>query len=181
MLIIVGSSASGKTDIARILVNDYGFSRVVTSTTRAKRPQEVDDVDYHFLTLDQFEEKLNNNDFIEYTQYNNNYYGTLISDVKEDSILVLNPEGANTIYRKYKDIAKIFYLETSKEIRTKRMISRGDSPTEIKNRIESDDLIFAKEKLTGIDYVIDTSVKTSITLAKEINKIYQEKIKTIIE
>jgi guanylate kinase len=177
MIIIVGASASGKTDIAKILVNEYGFSRVVTSTTREKRPQELNDVDYHFLTFAQFQEKLSNNEFIEYTQYNKNYYGTLISDAKEDSIFVLNPDGANALYRKYKNIAKIFYLKTSKEIRTKRMISRGDSLAEVQIRIENDDLVFAKEKLDNIDYIIDTSIKTSKTLAREINNIYQRELK----
>lgn len=51
MLVLMGKSASGKTEIAQILVKKYGFHSVVTYTTREPRAGEIPDVTYHYITL----------------------------------------------------------------------------------------------------------------------------------
>lgn len=168
MIVITGSSASGKTEIARLLQSKYGLSRMVTCTTRPKRFHEIDGVDYHFYSEKLFKEKLNNNEFIETTKYHNYYYGSLKSDLKQNSVLVLNPEGVNAIHRIMKAEALIIYLSTSADIRRKRMISRNDLIEEVNYRIENDDLIFNADNLNHIDYIIDTDVKSVDILAREI-------------
>ena len=55
MLVLIGASASGKTEIAKILIKDYNFKKMVTTTTRRKRKGEINKVDYNFITLNKFE------------------------------------------------------------------------------------------------------------------------------
>ena len=47
MLVFIGASASGKTEIVKILIRDYGFNKIITHTTRKKRKNEIDGIDYH--------------------------------------------------------------------------------------------------------------------------------------
>ena len=84
MLVIVGPSASGKTQIVQELIKTYHMEKLVTYTSRAPRVNEVEGRDYHFISKDDFEEKIKNNFFIEYVNYNNNYYGTSFSDLGEN-------------------------------------------------------------------------------------------------
>ena len=81
MLILVGPSASGKTEVAQILISNYGMRRMVTYTTRAMRYGEENHVSYHFVSKEEFLKMKENNEFVETTVYNENYYGTKKSDV----------------------------------------------------------------------------------------------------
>ena len=90
MLILVGPSASGKTEIANILINDYHMKKVVTYTTRPMRVNEVAGVSYNFVTMDEFLKMKENDEFVETTFYNNNYYGTRKKDVSSEKIVVLD-------------------------------------------------------------------------------------------
>ncbi len=60
--------------------NKFSFS--ISHTTRSQRPGEVDGKNYFFITREKFEEMIKDNEFIEYTQYNNNYYGTSKSELE---------------------------------------------------------------------------------------------------
>ena len=64
MIILVGASASGKTEVAKYLIKNYGFEKVVTFTTRVKRPSEIDKIDYNFVTKDQFLKLKDENFFV---------------------------------------------------------------------------------------------------------------------
>ena len=81
MIVLIGASASGKTEIAKTLIAKKGFSKIVTYTTREIRPSEVNGVDYHFVTKEKFLELKNDNFFLETTTYNNNFYGTPKNDL----------------------------------------------------------------------------------------------------
>ena len=59
MILLAGPSASGKTEIAKILMKDFGIRKVVTHTTRPPRIGEKDGVDYHFVTREEFEAAVN--------------------------------------------------------------------------------------------------------------------------
>ena len=85
MIILVGASASGKTEVAKYLKQHYGIKKVVTHTTRSMRTNEVDGVDYHFVDKQTFLALKNQNYFVEVTNYNNNYYGTSRDEVSDDS------------------------------------------------------------------------------------------------
>ena len=65
MLVLIGASASGKTEIAKLLTTAFGYKKIVTNTTREKRVNEINGVDYNFLSYDDFLDKKNRNYFIE--------------------------------------------------------------------------------------------------------------------
>ena len=83
LLVLAGPAGSGKSTLCDRLVKEVpGFSRVVTTTTRAPRPGEVNGVHYHFLTPEQFDEKLAANAFLEWAWvHGKRRYGTLAESV----------------------------------------------------------------------------------------------------
>lgn len=170
MLILVGPSASGKTEVTKILINKYNLKKLVTYTTRQMRVNEVNGKDYHFISVDSFKEKIKNNFFLEYVEYNGNYYGTAYDDLSSDKVVILEPAGVKTYKKKASDIVKICYLKTSIEYRLKRMLERKDDPKEIEKRIQNDDLIFNEELEQLADWVIDSN---DILLDDMTESIYQ--------
>lgn len=170
MLILVGPSASGKTEATKILIEKYNLKKLVTYTTRNMRVHEVNGKDYHFISKEEFMDKIKNNFFIEYVEYNGNFYGTSKADLSSDKVVILEPAGVRAYVEKAKDLIKICYLRTSIEYRLRRMIERLDEPIEIEKRIKSDDLIFNKELETLADWVIDSN---EISLDDLTDKIYQ--------
>lgn len=70
MLILVGKIGSGKTTVVNELVQNFGYEKAVTDTTRPKRPGEVEGVDYHFLTKEEFDKNKENGLYAETVTYN---------------------------------------------------------------------------------------------------------------
>lgn len=165
MIILMGPSASGKTSIGRILEKKYNIEKVVTYTTRDKRYQEVDGIDYHFISKDEFLRLSNSNFFFETTLYNNNYYGTSFDSLKNDSYMILDING----YLKYRNSninIMSFFLEASLESRKMRMNLRKDSKENIKARLELDKDAFDVNKLDSKVCVIDTDKYTQDEIAR---------------
>lgn len=175
MLLMAGASASGKTEIAKIIINKYGFKKMVTYTTRPMREGEVDGVDYNFISYEMFKEQEKNNEFLETTTYNCNCYGTKFKDASIDKVLIVDTFGANSIYQKMPKDVTIFFLASPKEIRRQRMIARGDKEEDIIKRLNGDDIYFNIDNLIHYDYIIDSSMKSLETLADEIYNLYMNK------
>lgn len=155
MLVLVGASASGKTEIAKIIMRKYGFKKMVTYTTREKRPGETDGVDYHFLSETDFEKKRQNRDFIETTTYNGNHYGTAFSETGRDKVLIVNVEGANSLYARIPDAMVIFLLHSPEKLRKTRMLERGDDIETAKERLKKDTALFRRDRLNHVDHIIE--------------------------
>lgn len=172
MLILVGASASGKTDIAKILIQEYGFEKMVTTTSRRPRKGEVNHVDYHFIGKKAFETRIRKEKFLEHVTYNNHYYGTPKKGADKNKVLIVDPVGANSIYDKEIPDTVIILLETSEDIRKERMLERGDTLIQVIDRLEKDDQHFAKENLTHIDFIVNTTEGTQDELAEKINDLY---------
>ena len=85
MIVLVGASASGKTEVTKVLAKKYNIQKFITHTTRPIRVGEENGVDYFFVTKEEFEELLKQDFFIEHTLYNGNYYGTSKKEVQNDS------------------------------------------------------------------------------------------------
>jgi guanylate kinase len=85
LLVIAGPAGSGKSTLCDRMVHDLpGFSRVVTTTTRAPREGEIDGVHYHFLTPEQFDRKIADGEFLEWAWvHGKRRYGTLESSVMD--------------------------------------------------------------------------------------------------
>lgn len=176
MLVMLGASASGKTEIAKVIIKRYGLEKMITYTTRLPRKGEVEGKDYYFLSKKEFLERVENNFFIETTLYNDNYYGTAFKDAGDNKVLIVDMNGANVFYECLRSKVTIFFLAASTEIRQKRMILRGDHEEDIKKRLAEDANVFVPEKLFHIDYIIDTKDKNLEELAQEIYTLYISKI-----
>ncbi len=172
MLILVGASASGKTDIAKILIRDYGYQKMVTTTSRRPRKGEIKGIDYHFITKKAFENRIEKDRFLEYVTYNNHYYGTPKKGATKDKVLIVDPVGANSIYDKEIPDTVIILLQTEEETRKERMLERGDTLIQVLDRLEKDNEHFDKKNLTHIDFIVNTTEGTQDELAIKINDLY---------
>lgn len=173
MLVLLGPSASGKTESAKIMMNRYPISRVVTCTTRPKRLNEIDGFDYHFLSAEEFLLKKNQGYFIETTHYNHFYYGTPRNELGEDKFIILDPIGLESFLSLDIELVAI-YLKTNEDIRIERMKQRQDALENIKSRIKDDRKEFNIKKIKGLDLIIDTTDKSLSDMADLIYSNYKE-------
>lgn len=138
MIVLVGESASGKSSIEKYLVENYGYSKVVSYTTREPRNGEIDGVDYHFITKSQFRRLKEQGFFAETAVYNGWYYGTAKKDYTNNKIAVLTPHGLRQI-KKLKDIDVLsFYISVPRRDRLIKILQRGDDIEEAYRRSLSD-------------------------------------------
>ena len=144
MLVLSSPSGAGKTTLSKkIQQSDNSFIISVSHTTRKSRPNEVDGVDYHFISEEKFENLLNKKAFYEHTKIFGNYYGTSKSSVDEivkkkcNVLFDIDWKGAQQLSRiKELNLLKIFILPPSKEELEKRLIARNqDGEESIKNRM----------------------------------------------
>ncbi len=139
MIILVGESASGKSSIEKVLSEKYGFQKTVSYTTRPPRDSEIDGVDYHFITEDEYIEKFNSGYFVETGAYNGWFYGTTRDQYKGNTVCVLTPHGLRQIRKNFneQDI-KAFYIKVPRRDRLIKILERGDDIEEAIRRNQSD-------------------------------------------
>lgn len=142
LFIVSGPSGCGKgTVLAEILKQDNVYYSV-SATTRAPRPGEVNGVNYHFLSKDEFEKLIENGGMLEYANYCGNYYGTPKKPVEDmlaegkNVILEIEVQGALKVMEKCPEAVSVFILPPSlKELR-RRLHKRGTETEEfIEKRI----------------------------------------------
>ena len=166
MIILVGASATGKTEVGLALKRIYGINKVVTYTTRSSRPMEKDGVDYNFISKEEFLALDHKEFFFETIKYNDNYYGTAKDSLNDDAYLILEPNGFLKYIESNYDI-ETFYLYTDEKTRYNRMIFRGDKEENAAKRIEIDRSIFDDDKLKCLaKHSIDVTHKTIDELAR---------------
>lgn len=180
MIILIGPSASGKTEVCKLLCSKFNYKKFITTTTRQIRNKEINGLDYYFISLDEFKNKINNNEFIETVFYNNNYYGTEKKEISLNSVLIVEPNGLKHFNNLKNHSIVSFFLESSKELRKERMLQRGDNIIDINLRLENDDNIFNDEIKKESNFILDSDLYSITELTDIINNLYQEKIKKII-
>ena len=177
MILLAGPSASGKTEIAKILMKDFGIRKVVTHTTRSPRVGEKDGVDYHFVSREDFERLSQAGQFVETTSFNGNLYGSSKKEVADDKVLIVDPIGLKT-YLSLRDPRIVsFYFDTSEETRRQRMISRGDSEKAIESRIQNDREAF--RDVPSTTFRIQNETGSLEELAKKVYSLYREELAKI--
>lgn len=181
MIVLVGPSASGKTEVANLLISKYQMRRMITYTTRLPRTGEIDGISYNFVSKEKFLEMKANDEFIETTLYNENYYGTCKNDIAYDKIVILEPNGFKAFKEKMPDKIVSFFLNTPEEVRENRMRARGDKEENISKRITNDRTSF--NNIKGIDYILNNENITLEELTKKIYNMYKEKtnMKVLVE
>lgn len=147
LFVISGPSGAGKGTllnkmIPRIPEADIDFS--VSCTTRKPRPGESDGVHYHFISVDEFEKRLRNDEFLEHNFYCNDYYGTLFAPIKtaaakgKSTILEIDYNGMKQVREKYPAAVKIFIAPPSLEVLEQRLRLRGsESDEQIERRLNT--------------------------------------------
>lgn len=150
LLVLAGPAGSGKSTLCERLVDDgTGFSRVITTTTRAPRPGETDGVDYHFFTPAKFDAKIADGEFLEWAWvHGERRYGTLASSVLDplgrgESLVVnLDVQGVASLRaatERYpllaRSLATVFILVSHDQLQ-RRIRERGtDDEAEIARRM----------------------------------------------
>jgi guanylate kinase len=157
VLVITGPSGVGKGTLIRLLLDRFPQMKLsVSATTRAPRPGEADGVDYHFLTPEEFQQHVDNAEFLEWAEYAGNRYGTLKSELERDAhplVLEIEVQGARQVRERVPDATSVFIMPPSDEALRTRLVGRGsDSPEQIERR-----LAVAREELAAqedFDYVV---------------------------
>jgi guanylate kinase len=144
VFVITGPSGVGKGTLIRELlaaVPDLELS--VSATTRSPREGERDGRDYHFLTPEEFEQRVEEKDFLEFATYSGNRYGTLRSEVERrldaghSVVLEIEVQGAQQVRAAKPDSVQIFIAPPDPAVLRERLSSRGtDSAEAIDARLE---------------------------------------------
>lgn len=141
LFILSAPSGAGKSTLRAGLQREQDFAYSVSCTTRAPRPGEVDGSDYHFLTRDDFEQKIAAGEFLEYAQVHGNYYGTLKSAVVDalrsgsDVLIDIDTQGAAKIratdHPEIREaLVDIFLMPASIDVLRARLAKRGTETQE---------------------------------------------------
>lgn len=137
LIVLSGPSGAGKGTICNeVLKNNKNVWLSISCTSRKPRNGEIDGVNYYFLSKDEFESKIENNGFLEYAIYNDNYYGTPRDKIKEkldqgiDVILEIEVQGALKVKELVKEAIFIFILPPSMEELKARLKNRGTETEE---------------------------------------------------
>ncbi len=140
IIIITAPSGAGKTSITRHLLKTFPdkLSFSVSAATRQRREYEKDGVDYHFMSADEFKEKIQNNAFVEWEMvYEGKYYGTLKSEIhriwKEDKtpLLDIDVKGAVHVQQQHSNHALSIFIEPpSVDELKRRLMGRGTETDE---------------------------------------------------
>lgn len=176
MILLVGPSAVGKTEVGKRLSKDFGYEKLITYTTRPIRDGEVQDVDYHFITVQEFLLKQEDDFFFESVFYSTNYYGTAISDIKCDKYVIVDPNGLKR-YKESGIFCVAFYLDATPSVRMQRMMERNDSSESIERRMELDEKHFSKDIKKRCDFTLHVDKMSIEKIAKKINHYYMKKKK----
>ena len=139
MLILSSPSGAGKTTLSKKIQQKYqNFKISVSHTTRKPRPNEVDGVDYFFVSEEEFKKKIANQEFYEHAKIFDNYYGTSKDSVniliknKNDILFDIDWQGTKQLSKfKELNLIKIFLLPPSKSELKKRLIQRNQDKKEI--------------------------------------------------
>ncbi|BBP47085.1 guanylate kinase [Thiosulfatimonas sediminis] len=138
LYIVSAPSGAGKTSLVNKLIEQDSHIMVsVSTTTRPQRAGEQDGINYHFSSVEGFQEKIEHGDFLEYAEVFGNYYGTSKSAVEsqlkagKDVILEIDWQGAQQIRKLMPQATSIFILPPSLEELHRRLNNRGTDSAEI--------------------------------------------------
>ena len=181
LYVISAPSGAGKTSLVKALIETTPeLSVSISHTTRAIRPGEQDGVNYHFVSVEAFQELVQKSSFLEHAQVFDNYYGTSRNSVLkqleqgDDLILEIDWQGARQVCDEIPGTISIFILPPSREELERRLQSRGQDCDEIIARRMKD----AKSEISHykeFDYiVINDDFDIALTELREITRTHDQ-------
>ena len=185
LILLSGVSGAGKDTIKKQLISRMdNVISMPSHTDRSPRPGEVNGEIYHFITTEEFEQKIKNGEFYEYSVHHEHYYGVskkvLNEKLKENKIIVKDIEvnGTENLLKLLKDDIKIvtIFLRVPKEELRRRLEYRKDKPSikEIELRLNRFD--YEESKISMYDYVLknndlEKTVQIIMTIIKNEEKL----------
>lgn len=145
ILTLTGPSGSGKTTFVGQLAKKYPdrVERIVTATSRPPRPGEADGIDYHFLSREEFEKGIAEQQFVEHAEFGGNLYGLRRSDVEQAlaspkiCVLIVEQQGRKALKTMYGDEIHCVYMAISRN-KAKRRLNKRDGWQKAIARIKAD-------------------------------------------
>lgn len=139
LIVISGPSGVGKGTVRNALFQREGHNLVysISMTTRAPRNGETNGKEYYFVSREEFEERIKNNQFLEYAEFVGNYYGTPLDKVEDnlnegnEVVLEIEVQGAMQVRKKKKDAIFIFIAPPTMQDLKNRLNRRGTEPKEV--------------------------------------------------
>jgi guanylate kinase len=143
VFVITGPSGVGKGTLIRgLLARIPELELSVSATTRQPRPGEVDGIDYHFLSDEEFDRKVTAGAFVEHAAYSGRRYGTLRSELERRTsagipvVLEIELQGARQVRRTLPSAVQVFIVPPSEQALRERLVGRGtDDQDEIERRL----------------------------------------------
>jgi guanylate kinase len=194
LLVLSSPSGGGKTSIAKHLLtarDDLAYS--VSATTRARREGERDGKDYHFISRDEFQRRVEAGEFLEWATYAGNLYGTLRSEIDaivgrgRTAVLDVEIEGARQIRASFPNSLHLFVLPPSADALVGRLAGRNtESPAVIRERVTraADELAAVAEydyAIVNEDLVLAVAQVAAILDAEARRVVRQEGLPGFIE
>ena len=159
LIVVSGPAGSGKGTVNSQLIATGDFVFSVSATTRAPRPGEINGVNYHFIDREEFQRRIDENGFLEYTTYCDNYYGTPLKEALavlesgKNLILEIECDGAKNVKKIFPEAVLIMLIPPTFAIQEERLRGRATETEEvILKRLEK-----AKreiEQIDAYDYIV---------------------------
>ncbi len=159
IIILSGPSWVGKTTIWQKFKEKYPnfpIEKIITTTTRNPRPNEIDWKDYYFVSLDKFKDLIQNHQLIEYAEVHNNFYGSTYDELErilnsgKSALYIVDPQWVKFLKSKLSslyDVKTIFILPPSIEELKNRLLKRWEDPNSESYKIRvNESLVWLAEK-----------------------------------
>ncbi len=141
LFLVSAPSGAGKSSLVNALLKlEPCLQLSISFTTRAPRPGEQNGREYHFITIEDFLQRKNHGEFLEFAEVHGNYYGTskiLIQEAMQagtDILLEIDWQGAQQVKKQFPDVASVFILPPSLEALNERLNKRGQDSQEVISR-----------------------------------------------
>ncbi len=175
LFIISAPSGAGKTTLVNELLQRvaprYAIERVVTYTSKFARVGELDGYDFHFVSPQNFEQRIKDGFFLEYSTAYEAYYGTprsILHDMQQGKsyLLVIDRIGAQQILEQVKEVVSIWLYTKNSDVLKKRLEKRArEDADQIKRRLDRAQVEMAKERENRLYYyhILNDDFETAVT------------------
>lgn len=155
-IVLVGKGGSGKDYIREYLSTNRGMTFAKSCTSRPRREGETDEY-YYFLSKEEFEKKIQNEEFLQHVTFNGHYYGTLKETFKESNLFIMNPDGVANLSEVDRKQCIVFLVDANESTLVRRMTNREQRVDlgKIVDRINLDRETF--KDFRDYDFIIDNN------------------------